>query len=101
MKPFEVCPRCQGEWKEQDDSNSHYNRYCAPCYLLYNPENGDLELNLYDERDGELCWYADEHECRYWYVGETTPSSHADSVMLPWLPYTITQDELEMYLVFS
>ena len=80
---FDQCPQCQRSWG--------YNNFCSCGLQILG--NTMIRRHVYDK--GNLFWRLDIGMCLY-STGEMNIS-----IPLPWLPYDITDDQLQLYLTFS
>ncbi len=84
---FARCPRCDGYW------NGDYKCSCG-MEFSERTTNGRLYFNM--NQDYRLVWRVDHHDTVVW-----TRDPLQVPLKLPWLPFTITEDKLKLYLVFS
>lgn len=84
------CPRCNGEWNRQ----GLYDR--CTCGMSCAFEWGELHISF--GADTNLYWdgISPTHDCTL-YVSINGKTQYG--VDLPWLPFTITREELAKYLL--
>jgi hypothetical protein len=97
---FDRCPRCNGEWLEQGKNDC----VCVSCNVKWYANALLWAFNGLENFNGQ--WIA-QKECVSWYFAYD-PAGHnscllffddIEPVVMPWLPYTITKEELDKLLV--
>ena len=92
---MEDCPRCGGKLITEQEYS--WSKICEDCKLVVSM-NGENEttslyiLNLLHE-DDELDWEPSRNQCLYWREASIRP------VIFPLLPYTITKEQMKLYLL--
>ncbi len=84
---FERCPRCDGYWDGD---------YKCSCGMEFSERTTNGRLYFSINQDYRLVWRVDHHDTVVW-----TRDPLQVPLKLPWLPFTITEDKLKLYLVFS
>ena len=84
-----VCPRCGKEWKDHEQRiNSLPSRANTVCRLVYLYQLNEFVMRI----DGnDLYWESDGKSCTYY--------SPSKTIRLPYLPFTITLEDLAKYLI--
>ena len=107
---YSVCPICNGAWTVHyfgyggrngySGKNGEYNGHsgCKKCGIQYyfNEIASSLVREIGALGHPRVMWLVNRNVCRYEYPSSMFALS---SIMLPWLPFTITKEELEKYLI--
>ena len=94
-----VCPRCNSPWSNQPSSRSGVSgwRYCS--------SNCGMQINTYGEDAGDDCIilsFGRKYAISWANYRETCfvfTNTSNDCLILPMLPFDITLDQLEKYLM--
>lgn len=95
--PFERCPRCGGKWDRDvyKGTKAFYEglNVCLAdgCYMRYRDgkSGNDEALYIYNW----LCWHLETHQCTVYIL------SSGKSFVMPWLPYNVSREEVNKYLI--
>ena len=83
----EVCPRCNKPWDATDQFGVGYTSVCG---LRFITPVGVFKLHL---GSGAVLYWEDDHSCTLY------PSRDMLGIILPWLPFTVSKEDIEKYLV--
>jgi hypothetical protein len=87
------CPRCHERWSEVDYTRSPIHS-CAACQLDYSPSYGNVRHYVYNMRLSVI-----------WDIDKKTVSiaqgNMRQPIIIPWIPYDYTQEDIDKYLVIS
>jgi len=93
------CPKCLNDWYKF----SPINYRCVECKFITKIDRGDhfrwLRLNI--AVDQYIFWYFDNQNCVYSHYRSDAFFLKVREINLPWLPYDITLEQLQIYLAFS
>jgi len=114
--PYDKCPRCNGEWKVEYKEISDYGLQCSSCGSRLLKKRGDFVFRIHFTTC-MLLWNLNDHsiyaankeikvkECQYFKgncIEEIVKNDYDDmNMILPWLPFDITEERLKLLLVFS
>jgi hypothetical protein len=104
---FKHCPRCNGAWRERHTIIR--NQYCDDCHLAWHPDTQAIVWCFNHDGLDALCWWFNarpdrpdrqEAGCRlFLYGGSRYLRKDNEPVVLPLLPFTITKEDLQKYMV--
>lgn len=100
-KADELCPRCQVGKMPLVLIGGNYHKYkCNHCYNFSRCDytNGKVEYNLMFPNYKLLRWHQGTQRTQYFPAGGVV---YAGPLSLPWLPFTITEEKLKLYILFS
>jgi hypothetical protein len=84
------CPRCGDKWEDMD------NIRVSGCGLRWRPHFDEYSLSFgidHIDTNHDTLYWDEDVLCRFYRAGSYM------GIDLPWLPFTITKEDLEKYLV--
>ncbi len=85
-----MCPRCNDHWCNKYSVRPE----CKKCNMFYE-KHPPYRIRLVLNEEISLVWRHEHNDTIVWF------KSKLDPLPLPWLPFTITEEKLKLYLVFS
>lgn len=90
------CPRCNRCWWRYD-AEREVSAYDAECVCgMQSYMDGMAEVLCFDFGPMAIGWHLQKHQCVY---VKDWKAPKKKGIVIPWLPFTITQAQLDKYLI--
>jgi hypothetical protein len=103
---FTHCPRCSSGWKNPHNHESNYRLCNNNCGMTYvRDETHPILCFTFPNSDDGLVYWTEDHiqlppkRLCFYLVYHNPPKPARTTTNLPWLPFTITKEDLLRYLV--